>query len=452
MTTPSMPSSTWSVRNTVPAANPLASTAGAGAGASASTSLPALTGFQSYMQQARQQPSPPPVAPAPKPPQATAGQSHEEEPARESAHAAPTAPDKPASSRASQKLQARLPSLQGKVDAAAARQAERPSEPTADQAASAVGEGKDEAPADTLAEPREAQPGANDSAQAQSLPPAMVKQAEQAQDDPGEALAGQSKPGSRKADRKGGLDLRGSASPVSAHSRSLEEGASGAGQPASASGPEGFSAQLAKALPQEGPAMGGLTPDASQAGAGGVTGATSQAEAPRAETTATPAFRVSVPVEDSQFPVAIAVQLARLSQNGIDSAQLNLHPAEMGPLQVRLSLGDDGLKVDMSAAHDTTRQVLEQGSADLRLQLEQAGIAVRHVQVHDTEAGSWQGGLSHGGAGQEPSPGQPGGRQPGHGREDGGAPAPTFIDAGLDAGQARSLGLRHQARGLDLFA
>ena len=60
MTTPSMPSSTWSVRNTVPAANPLASTAGAGA--SASTSLPALTGFQSYMQQARQAPSPTPPA------------------------------------------------------------------------------------------------------------------------------------------------------------------------------------------------------------------------------------------------------------------------------------------------------------------------------------------------------------------------------------------------------
>jgi hypothetical protein len=248
----------------VPAANPLASTAGAGA----STSLPALTGFQSYMQQARQQPSPPPVAPAPKPPQATAGQSHEEEPARESAHAAPTAPDRPASSRASQKLQARLPSLQGKVDAAAARQADRPSEPTPDHAASTVDQTSDEAPADTLAEPREAQAGANDAAQAQNFQPAMVRQAEQAQEDPGEALAGQSKPGSRKADRKGGLDLRGSASPVSAQSRSVEEGASSAGQPASASGPEGFSAQLAKALPQEGPAMGGLTPDASQAGAG----------------------------------------------------------------------------------------------------------------------------------------------------------------------------------------
>ena len=140
---------------------------------------------------------------------------------------------------------------------------------------------QDEAPADTLAEPREAQPAPMTPPRPRAFHPPWSSRPNRRKTTQVRPFAGQSKPGSRKADRKAGSTCE-AARLLSPPTAAPWKKAPAAPQPARLGVGSGRLLRPAgQGLPQEGPAMGGLTPDARRRAPGGVTGATSQAEAPR---------------------------------------------------------------------------------------------------------------------------------------------------------------------------
>ncbi len=147
---------------------------------------------------------------------------------------------------------------------------------------------------------------------------------------------------------------------------------------------------------------------------------------------AAPQLLLATPVTSPDFSQALAAQLTTLARDGIQQATLQLHPTEMGPIEVNIVLDGAQAQVDFSAAHALTRQAIESGLPSLAAALHGAGLT-----------------LSGGGV-FEQRPGTPGGRTSG---QDGGArSAADGADGELDGSSTAAP--RHQVvRGLvDVYA
>lgn len=147
---------------------------------------------------------------------------------------------------------------------------------------------------------------------------------------------------------------------------------------------------------------------------------------------AAPQLLLSTPVTSPDFSQALAAQLTTLARDGIQQATLQLHPTEMGPIEVNIVLDGAQAQVDFSAAHALTRQAIESGLPSLAAALNGAGLT-----------------LSGGGV-FEQRPGTPGGRTSG---QDGDARgAADGADGELD-GSSSPAPRHHVVRGLvDVYA
>jgi len=85
---------------------------------------------------------------------------------------------------------------------------------------------------------------------------------------------------------------------------------------------------------------------------------------------------LQAPVGSSQFAPALGSQLSVLVRDGIDHAQLRLNPAEMGPIEVRISIDGTQAQVDFSAAHAATRQALQDAVPALASALRENGLTL----------------------------------------------------------------------------
>ena len=159
------------------------------------------------------------------------------------------------------------------------------------------------------------------------------------------------------------------------------------------------------------------------------------------------------PVLSPEFQAALGAQVTVLAKGGVERAELQLNPAEMGPISIRIELDGNGANVQFGAESAVTRGILEQGLPALAAALSEAGLT-----------------LSGGGVSQHPGSGNPQDRQAetqafsgdrGGSRGHDGA----RHDAHAGAGRAQSTGdelnrnpatLARQAtrreRGLDVFA
>ena len=98
---------------------------------------------------------------------------------------------------------------------------------------------------------------------------------------------------------------------------------------------------------------------------------------PRPADTAAPTqAEVKAPVGSHEFAPALGSQLSVMVRDGIDHAQLKLNPAEMGPIEVRISLDGTQAQVDFSAAHAATRQALQDAVPALASALRENGLTL----------------------------------------------------------------------------
>ncbi|MFN3303881.1 MAG: flagellar hook-length control protein FliK [Roseateles sp.] len=149
---------------------------------------------------------------------------------------------------------------------------------------------------------------------------------------------------------------------------------------------------------------------------------------------ALPTAAVQAPLHSAAFAPELGTRVSLLAVDGVQRAELQLNPAEMGPVAVQIVLDGSQTQVSFHAQHAETRQALEQSLPELAAALQGQGLT-----------------LSGGGVFQQsPRDAEPGARDAappltsgGNGRA---ADAGWVNDVTAAASQRRSVGL------LDAFA
>jgi len=141
------------------------------------------------------------------------------------------------------------------------------------------------------------------------------------------------------------------------------------------------------------------------------------------------------------FPAALGVQLSTWLRDGVDHAMLELHPRDLGPIEVRIAVRDGLTRVDLGADVASTRAALADALPQLAQQLGDVGLSLSGGSVSDQTGER---------ARQSDAAGQSGeqrrgsaGAASGSGQADGG-PAPAGIGSPRTAATRRGL--------LDLYA
>ena len=129
-----------------------------------------------------------------------------------------------------------------------------------------------------------------------------------------------------------------------------------------------------------------------------------------AATVQVPEFNLAATPGDAQFGSELGERVLWLVREGMHEARLQLNPRELGPVEVRLSVGDGAAQVSFSAQHAGTAAAVQQSLPQLRDLLAQQGLhlgqaAVFHQPTGDGDAARQQQAASgqpgwHGGSGQ----------------------------------------------------
>ena len=132
--------------------------------------------------------------------------------------------------------------------------------------------------------------------------------------------------------------------------------------------PRGFDNALQAVLTQ-GPAQPGT-----------VAGPERSGEPPRA-------MQIDAPVDSPLFAPALGSQLSLLARDGVRSALLQLHPAEMGPISVEIALDGNAARIDFQALRADTRSLIEASLPALAGALQDAGLTLAGGGVFEQAPG-----------------------------------------------------------------
>lgn len=144
----------------------------------------------------------------------------------------------------------------------------------------------------------------------------------------------------------------------------------------------------------------------------------------------TPEVPLPTPLDDPGFGAALGAQVTLLVRDGVEEARLQLNPAEMGPVTVKIALDGARATVEFSADLAATRQVLEQTLPDLAAALHDQGLMLAGGGVFEPPRDGRQDPARDDGRGQP--------REPGRGGPAGGD-APAAGAAAPRAGARRGL-------------
>ncbi len=103
---------------------------------------------------------------------------------------------------------------------------------------------------------------------------------------------------------------------------------------------------------------------------------------------------LSTPVNAPEFREALGVQVSLLARDGVQTAELHLNPADMGPVSIQIVMDGNQARVDFGADVAATRAAIEAGMPELASAMRDAGF---------TLAG---GGVSQHAKGQNPADGE----------------------------------------------
>ncbi|WOJ93307.1 flagellar hook-length control protein FliK [Congregibacter variabilis] len=120
-------------------------------------------------------------------------------------------------------------------------------------------------------------------------------------------------------------------------------------------------------------AVAGLTP-ASSAASTAVPSAS-------VSTSAMPQYSLSRAPDDVEFSSELTARMKTLVRDGVREARLQLHPAELGRLQVTVTTEGDQTKVAFTAETAAARDAIEQSMPRLREMLEQSGLQLAQSDV-----------------------------------------------------------------------
>jgi flagellar hook-length control protein FliK len=89
------------------------------------------------------------------------------------------------------------------------------------------------------------------------------------------------------------------------------------------------------------------------------------------------------------FTEALGVQLSTWLEAGVQHAVLELHPEDLGPIDVRISMRDGDTRVELGALVDSTRAALTDAMPQLAEALGDVGLSLSGGSVSDQTAGGF---------------------------------------------------------------
>jgi flagellar hook-length control protein FliK len=92
----------------------------------------------------------------------------------------------------------------------------------------------------------------------------------------------------------------------------------------------------------------------------------------------------SLNLRSPDFGERFAMQISDLTVNRIDSAQLRVSPAELGPIALQIKITEAGAHISLQASHSETLQAIEQSVPTLRHLLAEQGVRVDSIDLSGT--------------------------------------------------------------------
>ena len=113
---------------------------------------------------------------------------------------------------------------------------------------------------------------------------------------------------------------------------------------------------------------------------------------PGTEALAPAAVVITTPLDAPDFAQQLGLRLSVLAKDGVQTAELHLNPADMGPVSVQIVMDGTQARIDFGADMAATRQAIEAGLPELASALADAGFTL-------AGGGVSQHGGGHGGRG-----------------------------------------------------
>ena len=129
-----------------------------------------------------------------------------------------------------------------------------------------------------------------------------------------------------------------------------------------------------------------LTQSQGQSVASGVAHTSLSSQRPAETAGWQPPLALSEPAAAQQLKDRVMVQI----QHKLQTAEVQLHPEELGSMQIKLNLQQDQLSVQFVVQQGAAKEALEQQMPRLRELLEQQGIALTEGQVEQRQSGGQQ--------------------------------------------------------------
>jgi hypothetical protein len=96
---------------------------------------------------------------------------------------------------------------------------------------------------------------------------------------------------------------------------------------------------------------------------------------------------IAEPLHSPAFAPALGARLALLARDGVQQAELQLNPAEMGPISVQIALDGSRVTVDFAADVAATRSRLESSLPELAAALRESGLTLAGGGVYEQRRG-----------------------------------------------------------------
>lgn len=90
---------------------------------------------------------------------------------------------------------------------------------------------------------------------------------------------------------------------------------------------------------------------------------------------------VNHPPETPEWKQSVSQHIAIFSRNGLHSAEIRLHPEELGSLQISLRMQQDQAQIHIVSEHAHIRHVMEQAMPQLRAAMAESGIQLGQANV-----------------------------------------------------------------------
>jgi flagellar hook-length control protein FliK len=94
-------------------------------------------------------------------------------------------------------------------------------------------------------------------------------------------------------------------------------------------------------------------------------------------------MRLATPPGQPGFAATLGSTVTLMLRDGLQAARLHLHPAELGPISVRITLEGTAARVHLAAEHPLTRQAMEQALPVLAGSLRESGLTLAGGGVSD---------------------------------------------------------------------